>query len=160
MDEVISDDQSKEKLNFPFEYINSITPSGMPSDKLMLKYGAIVMLTKDINMSSGLVNDVRMLVLGTHEKCLKLVTITGVAKVNNIIFLQITKIISTYPHKTFHMIRIKIPIRIAFAVTINKAQEETFHNIGIYLPSPVFTHGQLYRESSNKRNQGTRKKQL
>ncbi len=29
-------------------------------------------------------------------------------------------------------------------MTINKAQGQTMKTIGIYLPKPVFTHGQLY----------------
>jgi hypothetical protein len=32
----------------------------------------------------------------------------------------------------------------AFAITSNKSQGQTFDNIGIYLPSPVYSHGQLY----------------
>ena len=29
-------------------------------------------------------------------------------------------------------------------MTINKAQGQTIPNVGIYLPDPVFSHGQLY----------------
>ncbi|CAG8544460.1 8339_t:CDS:1, partial [Scutellospora calospora] len=29
-------------------------------------------------------------------------------------------------------------------MTINKAQGQTITKIGLYLPKPVFTHGQLY----------------
>uniref|UniRef100_A0A0A9BEL5 ATP-dependent DNA helicase n=1 Tax=Arundo donax TaxID=35708 RepID=A0A0A9BEL5_ARUDO len=29
-------------------------------------------------------------------------------------------------------------------MTINKAQGQTIANVGIYLPEPVFSHGQLY----------------
>ncbi|KAL4558478.1 hypothetical protein LXL04_036679 [Taraxacum kok-saghyz] len=35
-------------------------------------------------------------------------------------------------------------IRLCFAMTINKAQGQTIQNVGIYLPEPVFPHGQLY----------------
>ena len=41
-------------------------------------------------------------------------------------------------------LRKQFPIRLSFAMTINKAQGQTIPNVGIYLPEPVFSHGQLY----------------
>lgn len=38
----------------------------------------------------------------------------------------------------------QFPIRLAFCITINKSQGQTFDKAGIYLSKPVFTHGQLY----------------
>jgi hypothetical protein len=35
-------------------------------------------------------------------------------------------------------------VRVAFAITINKSQGQTFNNVGVYLLSPVYSHGQLY----------------
>ena len=29
-------------------------------------------------------------------------------------------------------------------MTINKAQGQSINNLGVYLPQPVFSHGQLY----------------
>jgi ATP-dependent DNA helicase PIF1 len=29
-------------------------------------------------------------------------------------------------------------------MTVNKAQGQTIPNVGVYLPKPVFSHGQLY----------------
>jgi ATP-dependent DNA helicase PIF1 len=41
-------------------------------------------------------------------------------------------------------VRRQFPIKLSFAITINKAQDQTITNIWLYLPKPVFTHGQLY----------------
>ncbi len=42
------------------------------------------------------------------------------------------------------MKRRQFPVRLPFAMTIDKAQGQTFKKVGIYLPRPVFKHGQLY----------------
>ncbi|XP_044398326.1 uncharacterized protein [Triticum aestivum] len=44
----------------------------------------------------------------------------------------------------FKFKRKQFPIRLSFAMTINKAHGQTIPNVGIYLPEPVFSHGQLY----------------
>ncbi|KAK1929730.1 ATP-dependent DNA helicase PIF1 [Phytophthora citrophthora] len=44
----------------------------------------------------------------------------------------------------FTLRRKQFPVVPAFAMTINKAQGQSIHNVGIYLKSPVFAHGQLY----------------
>ena len=35
-------------------------------------------------------------------------------------------------------------IFVSFAMTINKSQAQSLKNVGIYMSSPVFSHGQLY----------------
>ena len=42
------------------------------------------------------------------------------------------------------MHRIQFPINIAYGLTINKVQGQTCNKVGLYLPRPVFAHGQLY----------------
>ena len=44
----------------------------------------------------------------------------------------------------FRLIRRQFPVQLAFAMTINKSQGQTFERVGIYLPEPIFSHGQLY----------------
>ena len=46
-----------------------------------------------------------------------------------------------YPYT---LIRNQFPVRLAFAATINKCQGQTLDFIGVFLPTPVFSHGQLY----------------
>ncbi|CAG8773985.1 661_t:CDS:1, partial [Gigaspora rosea] len=43
----------------------------------------------------------------------------------------------------FKLQQCQFPIKLAFALTINKAQGQTISKLGLYLAEPVFTHGQL-----------------
>ena len=43
-----------------------------------------------------------------------------------------------------HPSNIELFVKVAFAMTINKAQGQTLEFAGIWLDKPVYTHGQLY----------------
>ena len=62
-DSIICDDPD-ETDNFPTEYLNSLTPSGMPPHELKLKVGAIVMLLRNLNASDGQCNGTRAIIRG------------------------------------------------------------------------------------------------
>jgi ATP-dependent exoDNAse (exonuclease V) alpha subunit len=40
--------------------------------------------------------------------------------------------------------RLQFSLCVCFAMSINKSQGQTLGQVGLYLPRPVFTHGQLY----------------
>ena len=44
----------------------------------------------------------------------------------------------------FEWCRRQFPVRVAFAMTINKSQGQTLSNVGVWLNDPCFAHGQLY----------------
>ena len=44
----------------------------------------------------------------------------------------------------FILQRLQFPVRLGFAMSINKSQGQSVKKVGIDLQTPVFTHGQLY----------------
>ena len=48
--------------------------------------------------------------------------------------------------------RTQIPIRLAYAMTIENFQGQSFEEVGVFLPESVFSHGQLYVAFSRARS--------
>ena len=126
---------------FPTEYLNSLNFSGVPPHKLVLRVGCPIILLR--NMSGGLANGTRLIVKRLGERVTEAVVATGPCKGDTVCIprLCITPSDTVMP---FTLRRCQFPVRPAFAMTVNKSQGQTFKMVGVYLPKPVFTHGQLY----------------
>jgi len=57
---------------------------------------------------------------------------------------RISMVPTTSAEFTFRFKRLQFPVRLAFALSINKAQGQSVRYVGIHLAVPVFAHGQLY----------------
>ena len=58
--------------------------------------------------------------------------------------LLLPRIPMTTSEMPFDFKRLQFPIRLAFAMTINKAQGQSLQVCGLNLENPCFSHGQLY----------------
>ena len=67
--------------------------------------------------------------------------LTGPFKGNDILIPRIPMIPTDM---SFQFKRLKFPIRLTFAITINKAQVQSLELCGLYLHTDCFSHGQLY----------------
>ena len=65
-------------------------------------------------------------------------------KHNSICFIPRLPLVDTQSGFPWRMKRVQFPIKLAFAMTINKSQGQSLERCGIVLPKSVFSHGQLY----------------
>lgn len=66
---------------------------------------------------------------------------TGCARGESVFIPRIPLIPSEYP---FEFKRLQFPLKVCFAMTINKSQGQTLKFVGIDLREDCFSHGQLY----------------
>ena len=139
------EDVSINDSTLPLEILNKQTPTGMPLHRLRLKVGCLVMCVRNINPSQGLCNGARLLVLDCQTNIINCEILDGTFAGNKC-FLSRVDIDSDKAEgiTSIRFVRRQFPIRLAYAITIDKSQGQTFDRVGIYLERPVFAHGQLY----------------
>ncbi|XP_034936444.1 uncharacterized protein [Chelonus insularis] len=123
------------------EYVNSLNPPNFPPHEFRLRLNTVVMLVRNSSINEGLCNGTRLLIIDLGNNVLKCKILTG-DRIENIFFNRIT-LYYEYS-EVFIVKRRQYAIRLAFAMTINKAQGQTFDKIAIDLRKDVFNHGQLY----------------
>ena len=70
-------ESDEECQNYPVEFLNSLTPSGMPPHILNLKIGCTVMLLRNISLRQGLCNGTRFRVSALHQNCIQAKPLQG-----------------------------------------------------------------------------------
>ena len=133
----------EETALWPLEFLHSLTPSGMPPHELTLAPGSLVMLLRNIDADAGLCNGVRAVVLQTLPHVLDVVILSG-TKAGKRVYIPRVSLAPKNPDLPFILRRRQFPIKLAWAMTINKAQGQTLSRVGLYLAHAVFSHGQLY----------------
>jgi hypothetical protein len=128
---------------YPTEFLNSIDANNFPRHKIVLKKGVIVMLLRNLNQNMGLCNGTRLFVLELGQRILECMILTG-SKIGEKVFIPRIALNTTDVKWPFTLQRRQFPVRICYAMTINKSQGQTLSRVGLYLKKPVFTHGQLY----------------
>ncbi|XP_063941193.1 uncharacterized protein LOC135149410 [Daucus carota subsp. sativus] len=128
---------------FPIEYLNSLNIPGLPAHDLKLKPGVVVMLMRNLNQTLGLCNGTRMIVTKCLKFCVECEVISG-SFIGTRQFIPRMELCPSDSALPFKLVRKQMPLQICYAMTINKSQGQSLQTVGLFLPKPVFTHGQFY----------------
>lgn len=129
---------------YPPEFLNSLTPNGLPPHVLRLKINCPVILLRNLDPFNGLCNGTCLIIRAFQENAIDAEIIGGQHNGKRVFLPRIPLYPSEDDVLPFKFKRKQFPIRLSFAMIINKAQGQTIPNVGIYLPESVFSHGQLY----------------
>jgi hypothetical protein len=127
----------------PNTLLRSLDAGGLPPSTLKLKVGAPVMLLRNFSPRTGLCNGTRLSVTRLMDNCIE-GRILGGAFHSQTRFLPRIKVVPQKDESPFEFSRVQFPIRLCFAMTINKSQGQTFSYVAVDLRTSVFSHGQLY----------------
>ncbi|CAN0874977.1 ATP-dependent DNA helicase PIF1 [Linum grandiflorum] len=135
--------QTALEIEYPTEFLNSLSFNGMPEHQLHFKQYTIVMLLRNLNPAAGLCNGTRILLTNLGTNVIRGLIVGGTFEGTIAVIPRIV-LDHTDPNWPFTLKRRQYPIRLCYAMTINKSQGQTLEHIGVYLTTPVFGHGQLY----------------
>lgn len=140
----IVDTDGMDQMQIPAdEVLQAVDLSSLPPGKLMLKVGAPVILIRNIAPDQGLCNGTRLAVTALRKYTIVGRILGGAFHGQERVIPRI-KLHSNDEALGFRFSRTQIPVRLCFAMTINKAQGQSFEHVGLDLRTSVFSHGQFY----------------
>ena len=117
--------------------------SGLPLSTLRLKVGAPIVLLRNLYSASGECNRTRLIITQLGRRCIEDRMLEGEFN-SQLRLIPRIKLTTTENDLPYILTRRQYPIRLCFAMTVNKSQGQSLKTVGVDLRTSTFTHGQLY----------------
>ena len=144
-DKVASDNPNdiEGELMYPVEYLNGINCSGFPLANMRLKLRSPVIVLRNLNQAEGVCNGTRGLITKISHRVIEIELLTG-DFVGKKVFIPRITLTPSETQVLFKLEKRQFPLKLCFAMTINKSQGQSVKHVGLDLRTSVFTHGQFY----------------
>jgi ATP-dependent DNA helicase PIF1 len=108
--------------NYPQDFLNSITPNGLPSHELRIKINCPLILLCNLDPHSGFCNGTRLVVRAVDKHILDAEIVSGTHARDRVFIPRIPLSSSKDLSLPFKFKRKQFPVHLSFTMTINKAQ--------------------------------------
>lgn len=138
--DIHSDDKIREVVTQ--EFMHYCDKADVPIHGLHLKVGDLCILMRNIDKSSGLTNNQRVIIRDLTPYSIVISIASDRTLTRH--WIPRIKFRFTIPGTSFDMIRKQFPLKLAYAFTVHKAQGQELKRVLIDTTTPTFAHGQLY----------------
>jgi hypothetical protein len=124
------------------DVLNRYTTNGVPPHILELKVGDICILLRSLSRKDKLATNTRVRILRLQRSCVYVQTLTP-----NPRCFAIPRIRFKFQlpwGKSYQMIRTQYPLRLSYAITVNKAQGQEYEKVLYDIRENAFSHGHTY----------------
>ena len=137
----------EERDQFSHAFLDQMNARDVTPHTLRLRVGDLVFLMRNYSQKDKLTNNSKHMVLDINKRR-KMITIRNLATQEIQIIHRITFSVDVSSRKrntiNFVLERRQFPLRLCYAMTIDKSQGQSLRRVGLDLREQVFSHGQLY----------------
>jgi hypothetical protein len=137
-----------EESHFSDDFLNKLNAPGVPPHEITLKINDYVFLVRNYSAKDDLMNGTKLRVLalpsgGCRGILVRHLETSQIHLIPRILF-EVKYVSRKRKVTPFKVMRRQYPVRLCYAMTVNKAMGQTLARVALDLRIPVFSHGQLY----------------